>query len=71
MHIPIDDRNSFDFRVVILRVTRGDGHVVKEAKTHRPFRGSVMSRRTHRHKSVGNFTLHYQIDRLTSSTGAM
>src|ERR1051325_9092042 len=64
MNVPIDDRDSLDLRIVLLRVTCSNGDVIEQAETHRAFFGRMMSRWTYRHERVADLALHDQIDRL-------
>src|ERR1041385_3974601 len=68
MHVPIDDRYTFNLAVLILSVSRRDGDVVKKAKAHCPFMRCVMSWRTDRNKCVADLAGHYQINCLTRSS---
>jgi hypothetical protein len=69
MHVPIDDCDPLDFRILLLRITRRDCYVVEETKSHRTFFRRVVSRRPHGNKSILDLAAHYQINGLTWSAG--
>src|SRR5882672_11798432 len=71
MHVPIDDCHALNFRIMVLRISRGDRHIVEETKTHGSLGGRVMARRPYRHKRIRGLSLHDEIDRFTGSAGAV
>src|ERR1051326_1023609 len=67
MHVPIDDRNSLDLFVTLLRVTRSDRNVIEETETHGSFRRGMMPWWAHRHECILRGAFHQGIDSLASS----
>src|SRR5215470_11755496 len=67
MDIEVDDRGALD-TVALLGVTRRNGGVVEQAKTHGACGLGVVTRWTRRHKCIGDAAGHYLIDRVDAAT---
>ena len=63
MHVEIDDRGAGD-AVAVLRMARGDGGIVEEAKAHRPRGLGVMAGRARGDEGIGGFFRHNLVDRV-------
>ena len=68
MHVPVEDRDALDLRIVLLCVTRRHRNVIEQTKTHRSFFSRVMTRRTHGNESVLYLATHNQINSLARSS---
>src|SRR5207248_3818755 len=58
MHVPINYCDTLDFRIIPLRVTSRDRHVVEETESHRAVCGRMMTGRSERKKSVLRLAFH-------------
>ena len=68
MDVEIDDGHTLQ-TMHMHRMLGGDGHVIEQAKTHRPVGRCMMTRRPHRAKCVVGFAGHHRIDRGNCSAG--
>src|SRR5450631_4063470 len=69
MHVEIDDGRALDL-VAVLRIARGDRHVVEQTEAHRPRRLSVMAGRAYGDKGIGRLLVHHFVDRAHGAAGA-
>ena len=61
MDVPIDDQDFLE-AMNGLRVTRGNGRIVKEAESHRSAWSRMMARRPHQRKRSTTVFSHHRID---------
>ena len=62
MNVPVHDEDTRQ-PMFFLDVTSGDGHIVEQAKAHRPRGFSMMAGWPHRAKDVFDFSAHNGVNR--------
>src|SRR5437667_11071764 len=70
MHVPVNNCNSLDLRITILRIPSGHSNVIEKTEAHCPLSSRMMARWTHRHKRISCFARHHNVYCLTGATGS-
>src|SRR4030095_11277987 len=64
MHVPINNGDTLNLRVMILSITGCDCHIIKKTKSHCSFSRGMVTGWSHWNKSIGYLIRHDQVYRL-------
>src|SRR5712691_7184810 len=59
MHVPVNNRNSLNLRITILRIPSGYSNVIEKTEAHCTLWSRMVARRTHRNKCISCFARHH------------